>query len=75
MTPEEQDELITEAQRLIQDAILHGEITLSTGERFQMGSLKAAAILTVARDIAKQRKPKQKRIHIAEDFKIQSTAD
>ena len=75
MTLEEHEILITEAQRLIQEAIFKGELTLQSGENLPMGSLKAQAILAVAKDIAKQRKPTQKRINIAEDFQVRATAD
>jgi ethanolamine utilization microcompartment shell protein EutS len=75
MNAQELDDLVDEARRMIQEAVLTGQITLvhvvrpdGTHPVVELGTKKADAILRTAENLTKQRPMKHKRINTDADF-------
>jgi imidazolonepropionase-like amidohydrolase len=75
MDAQQLDELVAEARRMVEEALLTGTITFihvmrpdGTHPAVELGTKKADALLRTAENLIKQRPIKHKRQSIPEDF-------
>lgn len=66
--------LIEEAWRQLEEAVMKGYITLTSGEVVEVGTRKAAELLRVAENMVKRAPKRQKRLYTVEDFSAQDTS-